>query len=465
MRLRAAGKRTGHRIAVVDDDITLVESICKLLERDGHDVRSATNRRDGVELVRSFEPHLLLLDYHLGADTGVSVVEDIREFDPLCQVLLVTGYAAEQPARTLLAKLDIQGFHDKGDGPERLLVLVDAALKHARALRTLDRRRRHLRLLLDAGTTIARLQPVPELLASSLEALGALLAGGDGMIATANSGLFVLGSPSSTVSVQAGSGRFAEVRGLHDLPPATSDAVRAALSADVPTVRAGWVMVPLRTRDGDRGCMIVEADALPDDVIEPCELLARQVTQALENVLLYERATVDTLTTLFTRDFGLRRLEEAVRLGGRTGAPTSAVLVDVDHFKRVNDTYGHAAGDLVLRAVSGAVRASCRSTDVAARYGGEELLVVLPATDERGACVIAERIRARIAAEQVHVDGVAIRVTASLGVATVGPTAAGELPVTLLVEAADRGLYAAKRAGRDRTAVGLVDLGAGARAA
>jgi diguanylate cyclase (GGDEF)-like protein len=138
-------------------------------------------------------------------------------------------------------------------------------------------------------------------------------------------------------------------------------------------------------------------------------------------------------------------------------------LLDIDHFKHVNDTYGHAAGDLVLRAVAAATRDECRSTDVAARLGGEELLLVLPATDLAGACVVAGRIRARIAEEPVIVDGQVIRVTASFGVAC-APHQSSVRPADL-VEAADRALYRAKRGGRNRVCVADGDEEAGTKVA
>jgi two-component system, cell cycle response regulator len=453
MRLRMSANRPGSRIAVIDDDLGMVTSLRTLLAREGHEVRTAQTRAEGVELVRTFQPELALLDYHLGPEIGADVVRDVRAFDMLCQVLLVTGYAAEQPARKLLEELDIQGFHDKGDGPDRLMILVDAALKHARALRKLDTQRRQLRHLLAVGPEITRIQPVPDLLVASLHALSTMLRGGDGLIATTNSGLFVLGAADCTVSVHAGIGRFGDVSTVGELPRSASEKIALGLSVEVPTASDGWVVVPLVTRDGDRGCMIVEAAELPDEARDPCCLFARQVTQSLENVTLYERATVDALTRLLRRDVGLQRLDEARRLAARTQTPTSVILIDIDHFKNVNDSYGHAAGDLVLRAVSAAVTRGCRIGDVASRHGGEELLVVLPATDAEGARVVAERIRKQIASETLVVDGHGIRVTASFGVAGAAAEAQASITSADLVHAADKALYRAKGAGRNRVCV------------
>jgi diguanylate cyclase (GGDEF)-like protein len=455
MRLRASPSTAAtHKILVVDDDAELLESTVRLLRREGHEVTSATTEAEALEHVRSGRPHLVLLDYYLRETTGETVARSIRSIDELCQVLLVTGYASEQPARKLLAELDIQGYHDKADGPQRLLILVDAALKHFRALRRVDGQRRHLRHLLDVAPRICAIQPVDKLLEVALTELSGLLHGGDGFIATSNSGLFVLGSARETVSVHAATGRFAGMSSMSELPSGLGTIVTSALDRAQPYAHEGrYVIVPLQTRDGDRGCMIVESAELHVDAIEACEIYARQVTQALENVLLYERATVDGLTRLYTRDYGIQRLAEAFSLGSRTDEPTSVILLDIDHFKRVNDTFGHAGGDLVLRAVSAAIREECRVTDVASRHGGEEFLLVLPATDAVGARVLAERIRKRLAGERIVFDGVTIAVTASFGVASVTADRYAELETEELVKRADDALYAAKRGGRDEVVV------------
>lgn len=445
----------GHRIAVIDDDEELLESMRGLLAGEGHDVRVASSLEEGVALVRAFEPHVVLLDYYLGAGIGSDVVRQIREFDTRAQVVLVTGYASEQPARKLLRELDIQGYHDKADGPERLLVWVDASLKHARVLERVHRQQSYLRRILALTPAISALQPPTELLENALRGLSEILQGGDGLIATENNGLFVLDDATEGVSLHAGTGQFAGISGLSSLPSEVVDVLRVGFDLDHPSLHAGgYVLVPLRTRSGARGCMAVEAPAFPDEAVDPAEIFGRQVVQALENVVLYERATVDPLTRLYHRSFGMQRLVETLRLASRLGTPTSVLMIDVDHFKRLNDTYGHAAGDLALRAIAHAIAAACRSTDVVARYGGEEMLVVLPATPREGAQILATRIVERIAALRLEFEGHELRCTASAGVSTVVSVAGEkEIDADVLVHRADLALYRAKAEGRNRVVV------------
>lgn len=164
---------------------------------------------------------------------------------------------------------------------------------------------------------------------------------------------------------------------------------------------------------------------------------------ARQNERLVELAAVDELTGTKNR----RRFREDLDLlyaqAQRLGAPLSLIMLDLDHFKEYNDTFGHPAGDEILQRLGATLRSSLRSHDVVARYGGEEFVVLLPATDEREAMEVAERLRRSIA------SGAWPRrqVTASLGVGTIGPRTSG---ASALVEQADRAMYQSKQAGRNR---------------
>jgi diguanylate cyclase (GGDEF)-like protein len=184
--------------------------------------------------------------------------------------------------------------------------------------------------------------------------------------------------------------------------------------------------------------------------------LAKQTAVALENVALHDQlrrqATVDELTGLANhRRFHEVLAQEVVRMR-RSERPTALALIDIDDFKTMNDTFGHRHGDSVLERVADVIGDACRATDEPARYGGDELAVILPETDLDGAATIAENLRRAVEAAHLPLpDGSTSRVSISVGVSAMAP-GAGD-PAALL-EAADVGLYAAKRTGKNRVRSG-----------
>jgi two-component system cell cycle response regulator len=283
--------------------------------------------------------------------------------------------------------------------------------------------------------------------------------GHDAFVATANHGIFVLEGAGRSVSIRAGTGRFEGLILLDGLTPGLRAAVDAGLEASGPFAHPeGYVVVPLRTNAGERGCMVITSPSLPAESTEACAIFATQVVQSIENNLLYARATVDPLTEAHTRDFGFRRLADTIAVETQHGIPTTVLMVDIDHFKQVNDRYGHAAGDLALRTVTRAIRGACRQGDVVSRYGGEEFLVVLPATPLERARIVAERIRLATNSLDFYFEGASIPLTVSVGLAT-GPDSADRI-----VRRADRALYQAKANGRNQV-VEADEAAAAARAA
>ena len=214
---------------------------------------------------------------------------------------------------------------------------------------------------------------------------------------------------------------------------------------------------PLRPDDGAvQGLVSIAREGHPfsADERELFHYLAAQASVSMENVDLHElvqrQAVTDELTGLFNHRRFQEVVESEVERARRFEQPVGLVMLDIDDFKAVNDTYGHQQGDVVLREVAGVLRASSRDIDEPARYGGEELAVALPQTDLEGTFLLAERVRTAIEALEVpRVDGRgALRVTASFGVAALPETADGK---DTLISAADAALYRAKHAGKNRT--------------
>jgi diguanylate cyclase (GGDEF)-like protein len=163
---------------------------------------------------------------------------------------------------------------------------------------------------------------------------------------------------------------------------------------------------------------------------------------------MLEAALRDGLTGTFNKRYLMERLQTEFAFAQRHKMPLSLIMLDLDHFKSVNDTFGHPAGDRVLINFANVVQRTIRKEDIFARYGGEEFVVLCRSVDVNNAGVLAERLRERIAAMVVEHEGKRIPVTVSLGVAGF-PELAAENP-TILIAAADEALYEAKRRGRNR---------------
>ncbi len=167
-----------------------------------------------------------------------------------------------------------------------------------------------------------------------------------------------------------------------------------------------------------------------------------------KNERLEELSNTDELTKLRNRRHFMRVAAVELLRAERYQQPLSCILLDLDHFKKINDNYGHLAGDEVLRKAAGAILNELRQHDIAARYGGEELILLLPHTPLSGAQIAAERYRKRIRELEIHHENKRINVTVSSGVASYPHTTQGTLEE--LIEAADIALYEAKKSGRDR---------------
>ncbi len=181
------------------------------------------------------------------------------------------------------------------------------------------------------------------------------------------------------------------------------------------------------------------------------KFLERGSIEALANQTLFEKANRDALTGAFSRGALLEQAPAAMRRAEQSNEELSVIVFDIDHFKKVNDTFGHPGGDFVLKELGNIVGSNLvRASDFFARYGGEEFVLILAATPTRTALEIAERVRATIQGTEFNFNGKKIPVTISLGVATRLPN---ESTWAQLFDRADRALYQSKQGGRNRVNV------------
>ncbi|MCW8091849.1 sensor domain-containing diguanylate cyclase [Alteromonas sp. ASW11-130] len=199
-------------------------------------------------------------------------------------------------------------------------------------------------------------------------------------------------------------------------------------------------MFPLTSPSGnvEKMCLMIY------DVTDQA-LSKRRVERLNEELKIMSR--IDGLTGLYNRRYWQERFDMKFKLAKRRDKPVTAMMLDIDHFKKVNDTYGHQAGDRVIQALANVIKCSVRETDLAGRYGGEEFAIVLTDTDAKNAHTVAERIRSAAEATTVAHDGNNISFTVSLGLSEYGDHCQSAME---WLELADQALYDAKVSGRNQ---------------
>jgi len=212
---------------------------------------------------------------------------------------------------------------------------------------------------------------------------------------------------------------------------------------EVPMMAHGEIQGMLKVATGHDDAVLRLAKVKP-----LAEAIADGMSLAVSNITLRDKlrtqALRDPLTGLYNRRYMEDALERYASLAERSGTPLSAIMIDLDHFKKLNDEHGHAMGDAVLREVAGAIIGALQPADVACRYGGEELVVILPECDLAAALTRGETLRARIEALSAIHD---VNISASLGVASIPETTKA---ISDLITMADAALYQAKEGGRNR---------------
>jgi diguanylate cyclase (GGDEF)-like protein len=386
-------------------------------------------------------------------------------------LLLLAAYNGQQQPGGWLTPTEPEGINKLLESPQtRLavfvvvlwLVAVSTSALSAVNERELRRRRHDLEALTDLAESLERTADSASVARTLLDSVvdtfgfprGVVLAGPEGQLPL----LASYGLEEETArrpGRPAGSAVITQAHETHStvLVSGLDDDADPWLSRLLPNAK-NLVVVPLQAEGRPLGALVLEqapseGGRIQRRVVSGLERSASYAALALRNAWLLEQvqrlAATDGLTKIANRRTFESTLEREVARATRSAEHLSLVMIDIDHFKRLNDEHGHQAGDEVLRNVAAALSCECRDFDTAARYGGEEFAVVLPGCGPDEARLIAERLRHAVAAAPSTVP-----ITASAGVATY-PAHAGDADT--LVRAADDALYESKRSGRDRTTV------------
>ena len=455
-------------ILLVDDhpdQAHVVEHVLRRFQSDW-EVTVATSGAACLERLAIGTFPIVILDYNLPGMDGLEVLRRIVESHPASSVIVVAGQGDEGIAVRAM-KGGAADYLVKGEEfLTSLPTVVDKVIERDRGKRALVDAQRRLREFTQISLDLS--------MAGDLDRAAQILADGARVLTRSGVGLVVLLDPVTLWVERVATSHLTiyetlhhaslEGRGILGAPlrstaPVTFDRLdhqpdREAMPVHAPLIGAALVL-PILEHQRVVGLVLAgNPDSESPYQSDQMELLlnlsfhAANVVRNLRSVEEARReAVTDDLTALYNRRACDKRLAEEVDRAQRYGRPFSVLMMDVDHYKAVNDRYGHPGGDLVLKQVAQRLARQLRQVDVAARYGGEEFMVILPETPGESAALVADRICRAIAAETVAMpSGDEVPVTVNIGVASFPDDADTR---DGLISAADRALYAAKHTGRN----------------
>jgi len=471
-------------ILVVDDDrevhemTRLILAKMRFRERGVH-ILSAYSAEEARRVLETTpDIAVVLLDVVMETDdAGLRLAREIREElgNDAVRIILRTGQPGQAPEEDVIVNYDINDYKAKTElTAQKLFTTVITALRSYGHIRALNANKRGLERIIGSSSTLFRMHSMHEFATGVLTQLSAFLGcAPNGILCVQNSE-----EDRRELRILAGVGEYEGCLGCRFGEDCehwqTNDLIVRALETRSTVFEEKHTALYIDSRETEGTAVLVHArEPLTEVDRQLLELFASKIAIGFENVMLYERmedlvakrtrelelanadlerlATIDPLTGAQNRRAFLARAAAEASRAARYGHPLSVLVTDLDHFKQINDGYGHAAGDAVLKAFVARTQAMLRPADVVGRMGGEEFAVLLPETSVEAAAEVAERIRAALAAEPVVVEDGAVPFTASIGVAAVGRD--GATPEAAL-NRADRRLYQAKRDGRNRVVAG-----------
>ncbi|HXT48242.1 MAG TPA: diguanylate cyclase [Gemmatimonadaceae bacterium] len=482
------------RILIADEDFVLSRTLTWLLRDQGYEVDVAPGGRGVLDHLKVTSPDLLMIDVGAEPSDGYQLLERMRGEEQWRDMpVLVLSPQAPDEASSQVLKFGATDFLSKPFHVRELLARVRMQLKmrreilHARsALRTTEFELAQVRTEAEKRRQLVDIMHEVHGDFSSEELYHILVRRVAHALDISHCSL-ILAHPGDETGVVAAAYETPGLRHL-EIQLSRYPEVREALEKSVPVlvedvensplyaeVREEWAIarsdvkvhsvialpfgiggfdagvVFLRTLEGETPLTAADVE-FADDVVKAA-VSAIQRAQMMEstradNERLEVLALTDALTQTLNRRALMDRLESELDRARRYSLTLSLLMVDLDHFKTVNDTFGHLAGDEALRGVARVLQREARSVDVVARYGGEEFVVILPETGEEGAVKVAERIRARVAEQPSEGVAAIPSVTVSVGVATVLST--GIQAPEEVIALADEALYRAKAQGRNR---------------
>jgi diguanylate cyclase (GGDEF)-like protein len=491
---KPAVSRRPWRVAVIDDapDVHSVTHLVlrNVIFRDRPiEFYDAYSAEEGKRLLADVpDLAVILLDVVMENDkAGLDLVsyirEDLRNKD--VRIILRTGQPGQAPEKEVIVKYDINDYKQKSElTVDRLFTSLIAALRSYEDLITIRNSRQGLQDILEGTGQLFKNKSVNQFLNGVLTQINAIFhLGDDSLLYVRN-----LASPDHDEMVVAASGNYnsymGRTTGDAGFPDSVSKAIATALDRKASSYEPGQFSIyfysastheiviyidacrELNTMDIemiDIYCANVSVGLANADLLETLEskVIARTRELAQANTGLEERtieletaneqlrqmAMTDPLTGIFNRRYLLDMGTKLFSLANRYGWDLSVLLIDIDHFKAINDTYGHAAGDAALKQLATLVRNRLRDSDVFGRIGGEEFVVIAPSTNAAAASLLSQRLMDTLAAHDVRFEHIPLKFTVSIGIACCVP---GDKTIETTMARADSAMYQAKHQGRNR---------------
>jgi two-component system, cell cycle response regulator len=438
-------------ILVVDDELFFRRLYAEILNEEDYVIQTASSGEEAIARLEEGEVDIVLTDMVMPGIDGLELLRRARSLDSPPEVILSTGHATVESAIHAL-KNGARDYLVKPFNPEELRHLIRICLEQRRLLDENSLLHKQIRLFL-RGQNLAFLLEIERLLPEAVNLLRHEMGQGRGFA-------FLLGK-----------NRVPRIFGMQGVDQSSAKSMIRALSPHVKGLSDGYrvlyrdelqpetdwpenihavLLCPLRCQKSLKGAIIImnaaEADSSPAIPSDNLTFLSEQATLGFENAYRYQGARelvyADDLTGLYNHRYLQMILDQEINRAQRYKLEFSVVFIDLDHFKDVNDTYGHLAGSKALKEVAMLLRKSVREVDVLFRYGGDEFTALLVETDSRGAAIVAERFRTSIE-EHVFLSaaGMPSRLTATVGYATFPKDASDKQGI---IDLADRAMYEGK---------------------
>lgn len=461
------------KVLIIEDNLTNRAMLEDVLRSSGYVTMSAVEGKEGLRLIKEWGPSVVLLDLVMPGMGGADICREIRgmSLKKRPSVIIVSVKGDKETVVDLLSK-GADDFIVKPFNESELIARVKAQLRISYFYQEAEEDKRNLETLLEITRTLSATLDPEEVLkvivgkvAEAMDALRCSIV----LIVKSDEGYVLASHDNPEISgLKINLNKYPEIKEVINTrtPLVLDDMVSHPLMSTVNEQIKGLkdmslLIVPIVFNDEVLGTLFLRTrrrkEGFVKKEIDFCRIVANSSFHAIRNAKLFEKVTKekeylkeiavkDHLTSLYNHNFFYSRLEEEFERAIRYEAPLSLIMMDIDDFKRINDSYGHRAGDEVLKEVSTMIKRGVRKTDILARYGGEEFVIILTHTPLKGAIDEAERLRELI---QSHSYAGLIKesITLSFGVAAFphrNVVNSGDL-----VNHADDALYKAKRDGKN----------------